>query len=349
MMTCLKSFLLSQQVVSTKTRHTAPTCMYDYYDSLYSFYPFSISVDMLRTGPQPVDTQGATQDTQIDEPSKDNPNVELTVQSVSTMSQPFRAIEVTSQLKSSSEQPTSTNPSPLEAIAQKQTIFLQILKRLTLSKITDQQLTQVKAQAASFEQSLETIGTANQTERKRLAQAHSTLSQRVTSQQELVSESQALQRQLLSLTKKQKHLLECVSRQKEIRAQLTLLPKTTATQLAVLPKTIATQLAVLPKTIATQRSTDTQVTVTEVSQNVQPSMASLHVSTSTLSNRSVLPTTAPTNVQIRPEVFLKPVAVKTTSSADLGEPVPLDTLIKHGFIQPGPNTLSCLIVVSSLY
>ena len=314
--------------------------MYDYNHSLYSFYPFSISVDMLRTGPpQPVDTQGATQDTQIDEPSKDNPNVELTVQSVSTMSQSFQAIEVPSQLKLSSEQPTSTNPSPLEAIAQKQTILLQILKQLTLSKITDQQLTQVKAQAASFEQSLESIGTANQTERKRLAQAHSTLSQRVTSQQELVSESQALQRQLLSLTKKQKHLLECVSRQKEIRAQL-----------AALPKTIATQLTLHPKTTTTQKkSTDTQTTVTEMSQNVQPSMASLHVSTSTLSNRSVLPTMAPTNVQIRPEVLLKPVAVKTTSSADLGEPVPLDTLIKHGFIQPGPNTLSCLIVVSSLY
>ncbi len=306
----------------------------------YLFHFFPVSVVVPTTGPQLVVTQGITQDTQMNEPSKDNPSIELTVQPVSTTSQPLQTIEPNSQL----EQPTSTNPSPLEAIAQKQTILLQILKRLTPSTIAEQLLTQAKAQAASFEQNLESIGTANQTERKRLAQAHSTLSQRVTSQQELVLESQALQRQLLSLTKKQKHLLECVSRQKDIRAQLAV-PKTA--QLAVpktaqlaAPKTV--QLAVPSKITTTQRSTDTRATA----QNVHPSMASLQVS---LSNRSVNllpPTTVPTNAQLRPEVLLKPVAVKTTSSADLGEPVPLDTLIKHGFIQPGPNILSCLILVS---
>ena len=325
----------------------------------YLFHFFPVSVVVPTTGPQLVVTQGITQDTQMNEPSKDNPSIELTVQPVSTTSQPLQTIEPNSQL----EQPTSTNPSPLEAIAQKQTILLQILKRLTPSTIAEQLLTQAKAQAASFEQNLESIGTANQTERKRLAQAHSTLSQRVTSQQELVLESQALQRQLLSLTKKQKHLLECVSRQKDIRAQLAApktaqlaVPKTVqlaapktaqlaapkTAQLAV-PKTV--QLAAPSKITTTQRSTDTRATA----QNVHPSMASLQVSSNTLSNRSVNllpPTTVPTNAQLRPEVLLKPVAVKTTSSADLGEPVPLDTLIKHGFIQPGPNILSCLILVS---
>ncbi len=311
--------------------------------------------------------------------SSNSNHTTTTTTSVPTTTQPLRATQLA----------TPTSPPPLEEISRQQTALMQVLEQLTPSAVTGRLLVQVKAKAVRFEASLESVGTANQSERIRLAGAHSTLSQRVNSQAEFVSESQSLQRQLLDLTKKQKHLLECVSRQKELRAQLARL----GPQLKTTSQTSTVQVAA----------------ASELTQNVLSSMASLKVSSNTLLSQPVsvlaqqvppeataktsfvLQSEAPqkpvaktlfvlqpeapqkpiakTLFVLQPEAPQKPVAKtlfvlrpeapqkalesstaassKAPSSADLSEPVPLDTLIKYGFFQPGPNTLSCLIMVSS--
>ena len=38
--------------------------------------------------------------------------------------------------------------------------------------------------------------------------------------------------------------------------------------------------------------------------------------------------------------------VKLPLSSDLAQPVPLEDLIKHGFIKPGDGCLSCVVMVS---
>ncbi len=242
----------------------------------------------------------------------------------------FLIIVASSTAPSLNKLTTPTGPPSLEALSQEQTSLLQALEQLAPATITSQQLEQIKARVAYLDAIFEKIGTVNQCERKRLADAHSSLSVQVNSQEEFISRGHSLQQDLLSLTKKQKLLLECVSRQRELRTELT-------------------QVTSKPK--ATSQTNTVRVsTASNLTQKVLSSMASLKVSSVSSSSQPVLvqvPTKTAVKVHYKPAVVKNSVpSGKTPSSGDLSEPVPLDTLIKHGFLEPGVNILSCLILVS---
>lgn len=200
----------------------------------------------------------------------------------------------------------------------------------------------MKGKTAAIEQCLKGISAANQTERRRLAEAHASLSRLVSSQEEFIAESQTLKQQLLGLANKQKLLLECFSRQKEIGDLLS-------------------QLALPPRETAGSSGVG-QASTREPSENVISSLSSLHVSappTAVTSGAPVLSSSSAESQVDRassthshhhhPPLSIssqKPTTLsgKAAAPAHLSEPVPLATLIKHGFLEPAQNCLSCHIL-----
>ena len=163
------------------------------------------------------------------------------------------------------------------------------------------------------------MNATNQAKRNEIANEHASLSQSSCSQEELAAGSKRLKERLVALAGSQRELLARLSHQKEITSLLNKLTEEDNT----VHSTASSELASMSSQSTTRRP------------NV-PADRQYMNETSHLTGLGLLPQAQSHSVlalaQQRPQ-------------SDLAEPVPLDTLIQHGFLQPENGCLSCTLMV----
>lgn len=205
----------------------------------------------------------------------------------------------------------------------------------------------------TVETALRTISQSNQNKRKKIALEHR---QAMESSQDSTS-CQSMKQRLVSLAERQRTLLACFSRQKEL----------------------STKLHALKSTVSLRSRTVSIVNLTasngEVSKSIsQPPLAAKvggtlakgvasnnkHSYSTTgptkLQDHSIMPNTTASNV-VKPIILgsksaVLPVSgrilpISGPSSADLAQPVPLDTLVQHSLITPGKNCITATLMVGN--
>lgn len=163
------------------------------------------------------------------------------------------------------------------------------------------------------------INAANQVERNEIANDHISLSQKFCSQEARSASSQNLREKLVALAGRQRELLACLSHQKEITAKLKkVLDQDNSSSLAT-----ESEIAVMSGCPVTDR----------------PHLLDgrlLEAETSHMAGQGLLQ---------RAQSHSVPVLAQQRPHLGLAEPVPLDTLIQHGFLQPGNGCLACTLMV----
>ena len=271
-------------------------------------------------------------------------------------------------------EPDSVKELSLKRVLQTQDVILSELCKPLSSVSMPQQLEETKKKVLVIEANLKAISTANQAERKRLAGAHSMLSQHTNSQQEFLEGSQTLRQQLLTLANKQKQLLDCFTKQKVIGSHISklssrLVPKKTDLTRVMVDMSSNIQRPsndhTLPIVSDDQHATVTSRSVA-VSKRDLSSLQRLQVSRQNSRSAQSMPganhnenyhiNPLPTASQVshllqepahpvQPSAAVKGSRMAPSKLTDLAHPVPLETLIEHGFIEPGVNCLSCVILV----
>ena len=162
------------------------------------------------------------------------------------------------------------------------------------------------------------MNAANQARRNEIANEHTVLSQRCCSQEELAVGNKRLKERLMALSGSQRELLACLGRQKEISSKLKKLTDENEMSHPISSEQVS--MSNRPITGTPDLSAD-KLSMTETSHVIGQRLLQQAHSNSA----SVL-------AQQRPH-------------SDMAEPVPLDTLIQHGFLQPGNGCLSCTLMV----
>lgn len=269
-------------------------------------------------------------------------------------------------------EPDSVKELSLEQLAQEQSVLLNELSKPLDSVSMPKQLEETKKKVLVIEVNLKAISSANQSERKRLAGVHSTLSQHTNSQQDFVEGSQSLRQELLTLAGKQKQLLDCFTKQKEIGNQVRKLsvqvPKQNelrgVTEMSNHIQQASTNQG--PPAVSGDQHTTVIARPMSINKRDLSSLSTLQISRPSSQSGQSIPgsnhkesnhlTTLPTASRVsqktthlvQPSAAMKDSRMlpsKLTPSKDLAHPVPLETLIEHGFIEPGVNCLSCVILV----
>ena len=171
-----------------------------------------------------------------------------------------------------------------------------------------------------IEESLKQLNTANQAKRNEIANEHALLARSSSTQEQLAAGSKRLKEKLVALAGSQRKLLACLTCQKQITSKL---KKLTDEDNSITHNTSLEQASMSHRPTITRPDlpADNGLCMTETSHMTGQGLLQQAQSHSV----SVL-------AQQRPH-------------SDLAEPVPLDTLIQHGFLQPGNGCLSCTLMV----
>ena len=200
-----------------------------------------------------------------------------------------------------------------------------------------------------IEAHLKALSLAHQTERKTLATNHATLSGE-NSQEEVLKRSQSIRKQLLGLASKQKQLLQCFLCQKELVGRLNMLNYGQETA----PHHIGAV------TVFKSQGDNATVGALHKLTNIQPPALPDNnqpaLSVAATPKQTIITVPPPMKSQatnqahsvsanISEPFSTCPVPAVTRLPSDLAQPVPLDILVKHQFIQPGKGCLSCTLMV----
>ena len=199
----------------------------------------------------------------------------------------------------------------------------------------------IESQLSAVETTLKAISQSNQNERKKIAIEHR---QALESQ----GSSQLIKQRLISLAEKQRTLLACFTRQKELSTQLHALKSTISQRSSTVSLIDLTASTVepsrsIPQPPLTAKPGDLKAVVSNKEKGhttTKPHGSETPTTIKQQSSNMVKPVSA-----VQYAVSSRPLPISGPSSADLAQPVPLDTLIQCNLIRPGKNCITAVLMV----